>query len=522
MNSFFLLRAVVNDDAFDRGYPTAEWAAQLEKYQEYEEHFSGDWLQEPVSSTNSNLKYPLQFDPCLAPIFLHTSFLYGEVPDGSASLVQPEVEIWRNGQRVTTGTVTEDAEKMTQFLRTVWEENGARSKQLQVGLDSQIYGGFVMGAFYSPERGLDNEMPISIVRINPAYFYPTWSASDFDRLLEVNVAYAITEIQAAEFGVNVDSNLALYREEWTRKHYEITIDDKVISVYGIPAEGTPPAGAIPFVYVPHPPRVDFYGTSLLKDHMGIAKEINTRMVDAGDIISEEAANIPAVRNSREISIKRISGTKPVLDLGFQQGDRVPEIMYPSAKANAIDSASDHVQTLINVVRGEMYCTPVLFGGDDGSQRSAASLALRSIPLIAHIREERGFYADGMAKLNKTILRVAAEKGIGGITKAMANEARVKFNWYPMLPRDAAQETTMIISRVQAGILSPETAIEMIGDVLDIQSELSKIKVAAEEKQEQAMQLNAQKAESAFKGTGRSGELAGIKKPKTAKESESDE
>jgi hypothetical protein len=516
MNSFFLVRAVTDSEAFENGYPVDDWTSQVALYQQYDEHFSGQWLQEAVSTTNPSLKYPLQFDPTLAPIFLHTSFLYGEVPDGSASLVQPEVEIWKNGQKQSTGLATEAADKMTQFLRTVWEENGGRSKQLQVALDSQVYGGFVMGAFYSPERGLDGEMPLSIVRIHPADFYPVWSATDYDNLLWVTIGYAITAVQAKEYGVAIDAHLALYREEWTRKHYEITIDDHVVSVYGAPAEGEPPGGQIPFVYVPHPPRGSFYGTSLLKDRMGMAKEINARMVDTGDIISEEAANIPAVRNTREPIVRRLSGTKPVIDLGFQQGDRIPDIMYPGGRANSIDNASEYVRSMVNVLRSEMYCTPVLFGGDDGSQRSAASLALRSIPLIAHIREERGYYADGMARLNKTILRIAAEKSVGGITKQMAEQARVKFNWFPMLPRDAAQETTMIISRVQAGILSSETAIEMIGDVLDITAELSKIEAQQQKKLQETQQLNA------FKGAGRNGELAGIKKPKTAKESESDE
>jgi len=513
-SNLFILRSQVSPDGYDRGYPVDQWALQSRLYAEYESHFSGAWLEETVSDTNPDLKYPLQYDPCFLPVMLHSSFLYGEVPDGATALVQPEVEIWEDGKQQDSQKALKSAKKMTDFLRAVWDENGARSKQMQVGVDSQVYGGFVMGAFYDPERTLDGMFPLSILRFDPCDFFPVWRASDYDHLIDVQIAYGITKIQAEDLGVNVDTNLALFREQWTRDHYEITIDDKVITVYGNPGEGKPPGGVIPFVYVPHPPRIGFYGTSLLKNRVSLAKEINANIVSTGDIITEEALNIAAVRNVRNPKIYKLSGTKPVIDLGFQQGDRIPDIIHPAQRATSVDSASKQTEKLISLLRGEMYCPPVLFGDDDGSQRSAASLALRAIPLVTHIRDERALYTAGMERLNKDILRIAAAKGIGGITVAMARSAHIRSSWFPMLPRDVLQEVATYISRVQADILSPETAIQKIGDILDIVGEVRKIKLW----KDYNARLKAQPVSNPFTNAGRSGEFGGVEtKPSITKE-----
>ena len=513
-SNLFILRSQASPDGYDRGYPVDQWTLQSQCYAEYETHFSGDWLEESISDTNANLKYPLQYDPCLLPVMLHTSFLYGEAPDGASSLVPPEIEMWDNGKRQDSEEAINVARTMTSFLRNVWEENNARSKQMQVGLDSQVYGGFVMGAFFDPERQLDGLVPLSLLRFDPCDFFPVWRASDPDRLIDVQIAYGITKIQAKDLGAEPESNLALYREQWTRTHYEITVDDKVLNVYGSPAEGVPPAGIIPFVYVPHPPRIGFYGTSLLKKHLSLAKEINANIVSTGDIISEEALNIPAVRNVRNPKIYKLSGTKPIIDLGFQQGDRIPDIIHPTQRATSIDSASRQTKDMISLLRGEMYCPPVLFGSDDGSQRSAASLALRAIPLVSHIRDERALYTAGMKRLNKKLLRIAAAKGIGGITEKMAQSAHIKSNWFPMLPRDAIQEVATLISRVQADVLSPETCIDKIGDILDITGEMRKIKLWNDYKST----LSAQPASNAYANAGRSGEFGGVQtKPRLTKE-----
>jgi hypothetical protein len=216
MTNYYLQR-IATGDQFAEGHPVGAWAAQDTLYYEYEHHYSGEWAEETVTSTSAALKYPLKYDPCKLPVSLHVSFLYGEVPDGAAGLVTPEVEMWRGGQKQETGTARESAQKLTRFLQAVLEENHIRSKQLTWGQDMQVYGGAVMGAYYNPGRQLDNEFPIMITRIAPQYFFPTWSQDDYDRLLEATIAYGITPIHAKDMGIEVQSMLTLYSENWTRQ-----------------------------------------------------------------------------------------------------------------------------------------------------------------------------------------------------------------------------------------------------------------------------------------------------------------
>lgn len=213
--------------------------------------------------------------------------------------------------------------------------------------------------------------------------------------------------------------------------------------------------------------------------------------------------MPAMTNVRNAEVKRISGVKPVLDLGFEQGSRKPIVTYPPNRGGSASSASEYVYALRDLARSEAYCPPVVFGGEDGSQRSAASLALQAIPLVKHIGEERAAFTTGLSHTCKTMLLIAAEKGIGGITADMAKEAKIKIGWNPMMPRDVLEEVTSIVNRVQGGILSPETAISMLGDVIDVKAELGRIKEWKKE-----LQAIEGQPGPAFGGTGSSGELAG--------------
>jgi len=486
----------------NEGYPYIDWDRQMAYYREFEEHFSGSWLRETVSERSDTLMYPLGYNVFELPTVMHTAFLFGEVPDGALSSVDPTVEVWKNGAKATTDVAMNAADKMTQFLRTIWEENDSRSKLSVAALDSQIYGGCTLGAFYVPERAVDFQIPVALQTVNPKYFNPVWSHNNLDRMLQVIVAYGISKIQARDLGVEIDSDIGLYVEDWTEGKYRISVDNKTVTWYASKAEGAPIAHRIPYVYIPHPPRRGFYGTSLLKNKWEMSKEINARLVDVGDIVSEEATNMPALTNVRNAEVKRISGVKPVIDLGFAQGNREPKVIYPPNRGSSAQSAGQYVYSLRDIARSEAYCPPVVFGDDDGSQRSAASLALRAIPLVKHIGEERSAFTTAIAKICKTMLFIAADKDMYGITTDMAKNAKVRVGWYPMMPRDVLEEVTSVINRVQADILSPETAITMLGGIIDVSAELSRIKTWKKQVQEIEGQPG-----PAFGGTGSSGELA---------------
>jgi hypothetical protein len=453
------------------------------------------------------------------PVMLHSSFLFGEIPDSSNPLVSPVVEV--SGNRVTDDSVDQDTrkpsdrsieqgERMTDFLNEVWYQNDGRSKQLEAGIASQIYGGCVFGTAYDPSRP-EYDYPIRIDHLMPEYFYPVWAPNDSYALVEAFVKYFISKVQAkALYGIDTKEDRAIYLESWKRDHYEISVDGEIINWNKLHCEGAPIGGFVPYTYIPHPPRFDgFYGESLLKDKLGLSQEVNARMSDMGDIIAEEARQIAAVSNANKLAVKRVSGRLYVLDLGTTlPGHDEPKIHHPTHAAATSSSSISYVKDLINTSRSEAYTPPIVYGLDEGSQRSALTLALRMMPLISHIRDERTYWATGLTQVNRQILITAAEKGIGGITMEMVRKARIHHQWSPMLPRDVEQELNNILLRLQSHTISPETAMQMLGDIQDIQGErkliLQWLKDLAE--------VQTSRQDAGPKG-GATGQQAGTNKPK---------
>lgn len=473
----------------ETAYPVDKWNAQKAKYQEYVDHFEGEWLDETieVSDDKSVEKYPLKFNVYKLPAMLHASFLFGQVPDSSDPLVTPVVEVSgyektedAMGQEVRKPSQKsiDDGKRMTEYLNKVWYDSDGRVLQLEAGLVNQIYGGNIFGTAYDPSNTVDWKMPFRVEHLLPDYFFPVWAPNDKNNLVEAIVTYRISSIQAqALFGVEVDDDMATYQERWARDHYEITVNDTTVSYNGQPMQGAPLGGFVPYTYIPHPPRVGgFYGESLLKNKLGLAAEINSRLTDVGDVISQEARQIPAVANAQDLVVRTVSGQMKVLSLGRTlPGKDKPEISWPSKSVSTSTSSVDYVLNLLTTARNEAYTPPIVYGLDEGSQRSALTLALRMIPLISHIRDERTYWETGLSQVEYQLLVYAALKGEQGITMDMVRRAKIHHDWAPMMPRDAEQELNQILMRLQAETLSPQTAMKKLGDIQDIEGEMNLIR-----------------------------------------------
>lgn len=461
---------MVQDPRFsDLGYPNQAWNTMLGLYYDYDELWSGSFLDEKTEDGKD--LYPVKLNPFRLPITINNAMLFGDVPEDSSAAVGVQLQY----------EDSEAAEAATRMLDDIWSNSNGRELQYRAGLSAQKYGGAVLGVMYRPELLADGLTPVEFTYLDVAHFYPAWRHNS-NELLDVLVAYRISRLQAEALGVPVDTYDALYTEKWTRKNYEIAINGNILELFGgVRCEGRPVGGVIPYVYIPHPPieQDGFYGTSMLYGLTGLGKEFNIQTASIGDIVMERAANVPAVTNAREIRMTRVGGRKAILDLGMSQGDRKPEIFYPSGQSSGtLSSADEHVDFLLQFLRNEMYCPPVLMGADANSQRSTSSFAFLALNLINHVREERAAFTSGLIKLNRNALLILAEKKY--INTDLARKSRILINWHPVLPRDKLQESTSIIQRVYAGLLSPETAISMLGDVLDIQAELDKIKSTAQQ------------------------------------------
>jgi len=490
-------------------YPVSLWAAQRTKYWNYWRHFDGDWLDATVSTTNRALKYPLKLNPFNMPCILHAGFLFGEVQDGSDPLVTSVVEPWG---RESPKEVRDTAVRLTDLINQVWCENNGRALQQEAGLISQILGGCVLGAFYDPQREADGCLPIRIEHVLPEYFFPVPAPTQYWELLETFICFELSKRQAElMYGADAAYDQALYQEWWRPDHYEITVEGTPVSWGGIKMEGVPLGRRVPYIYIPHIRAGEFYGISLLQQKEQMAIEINERFADCGDIVSENARLLPAVLNAQRLSTKRLSDGTVFLDLGTGvPGMGEPGIIYPTG-IRADKSLTDWALELLNLARTEAYTPPVCYGVDEGSQRSALTLVMRMLPLLIHIRQERTLWTAGLNQLARLILTIAAEKNIEGVTPDMLKDLRIWQEWAPIMPRDHDQLVNELILRLQANLVSPETALDRLGDIRDVQTELNLIKAWME--YAATVQVP---AANPFGGAGSGGEQAGLNRPSKPK------
>ena len=117
-----------------------------------------------------------------------------------------------------------------------------------------------------------------------------------------------------------------------------------------------------------------------------------------------------------------------------------------------------------------------YGVDEGSQRSALTLAFRMWPTTSFTRDTRATHTGGYASLNRKAMiihRVKAGKE-RRITDAHLTYTLMTI-WPPIIPRDREQMVSENILLVQAQLRSPETALQNLGDIDDIDAEMERIK-----------------------------------------------
>lgn len=495
------------------GYPMSDWSSQRIKYFEYWYHFDGDLLDEQVSGQDT---YPLKLNIFKMACLLHAAFLFGEVPDSAEPLVQCQIEPWGQESpqdRYNRGRMLSD------FVNQVWYENNGRSKQQENGVISQVAGGCVFSAVYDQAREEKGLLPIRIETTGPQFFYPVWYANDFTRLLETIVTFSMSGLQAnQQFGLNGEPGEEVqYQEHWKQDSYKITVNDAVVAwPKGNALQGD--SSYIPYTYIPHIRTGEYYGESLLDNMDELAKEVNARMADLGDIVSDNARQMPAISGSQQPTIRRLSMHYPVIDLGpGMPGMNPPAIHFPTS-VQANQATVSYASDLLNIARTQAWTPPVLYGVDEGSQRSYLTLAMRALPLIVHIRQERTLWTTGLDEIARNILRVAAENNINGITMDDLRNIKIHQDWAPILPRDRESEINEIILRFNANLITLEQALEKLGDIRDVKTAINLIK----EWMEYQAELEAKSKPEPFGGTGAKGEQAGLSRPTTPQPSISKE
>jgi len=503
MRDVFSLQPQLDDPG---AYPQSEWFQRATKYWQWFYHFDGDLFDETVGDAE---KYPLKLNIFKLAAMMHAGFLFGEVEDGCEPLVQCEIEPW--GQDNTQEQYARGRE-LADIVNRVWYENDGREIQQINGIISQVAGGCVFDVAGDSSRAANGFVPIRIGTTMPYYFFPVWAPANYRKLLEAIVTFNISGKQAAnEYGVNPEqvANDIQYQEHWKTDKYKITAGGKVVTYHNTRMEGTPIGGIVPYTYIPHIRTGEFYGESLFEDKDDLAKEVNARWADMGDLVADNARQMPFIWNSQRPTIRRLSRTMPVVDLGEQMPGMpdAPGVAFPSgAKTNT--ATVQHAANLLSLARTQAYTPDIVYGLDEGSQRSYLTLATRMIPLIVHIRQERTHWTTGLGQVARNILRVCAEKNLEGVTHEDLKGIKIWMDWAPMLPRDRESELNEIILRFNANLITLDQALQKLGDVQDVKTAINLIKAWMKEKAE----IEASGQQNPFGGAGGGGTQAGLSRP----------
>jgi hypothetical protein len=223
----------------------------------------------------------------------------------------------------------------------------------------------------------------------------------------------------------------------------------------------------------------FHGINAFDHLKGIVKEMNARFGDYGDAVSDDAHDPTATRNINGVpQIKRIGEGLTVVDLGSSAnvtgGEGQPD-MFQVGKGKASSAMKDLLGELIDQYRRDSFVPAVAEGEDEGSQRSALTLATRFWPLTSHVGIERIYFSSGMDVFNTYLLKMMQkiDGGIEGITEEHT-QMRMKQSWAPMLPRDRQAEVQEWALRAQNNLGSVDHLLELTRDVDDIAEERENI------------------------------------------------
>jgi hypothetical protein len=470
-----------------KGFPNSVYEGNKKRYAEMETWYDGTILEDQGDKSGKDVDiYPVRINPVRGAVVKHAAVLFGDVVDDGRPLVIPRM-VPREGDEASK-TMAADAEEA---LNMLWYENHGRAIQLRNGLLSQYLGGAVFKLTYVPEERW-RTIPIRIELIHPKDFVATADASDFWRLRRGWIVRMVSKELAKEYGVDIKDESGWLLEDWSHGTYKVTIDGQLASkrIGGTkerrPLGGANPFGFVPMTYIPHTRTKDFWGNSLISGLEGLIKEINLRAADYGDAVSEDAHAWLAMRN--------VNGTPRVIELA--DGLKVVDLksspsvtghesqpdIFSLKQASASEAMGKLWDRLYAQFRRDAHIPAVADGEDEGSQRSAMTLAFRMWPLFSHVTMERVQWTTGMNWFNTMALKMMAKPEIAAHMQKMGaptitashSAMRMRQDWAPMFPRDREGIINEIVARASAKAGSIETLLELAGDIEDIPAEKEKI------------------------------------------------
>lgn len=467
-------------------FPDSEFSVNRARYNTYWGWYQGTPLLEMQQLSNGKAvpKFPIRVNPLHNAVIKHAYALFGEFSEDSRPLVSPNFKPDKREDR-------EAATFAESIVNKVWWENNGRSIMMRNALLAQVMGGCVFRLSYTPlTPGRDDtwrSIPIRIDSVPPTNFIGIPYAGDEYRLKEAWVVQAITYLDAATMGVEVPQDQQVYYVE----HY---LPDRIefrINGWSIPTglqdvNGNPtywggpnPFGFVPIVYIPHIRTQGFYGESHVSEAVkGIIFELNARLADLGDATTDDSHKYYFMRNvaGRPEVVDIAPGLRVVnggINPGITGKEAQPDISEISGQ-RLTTPMKDFVENLILQFRREVAVPAVSDGEDEGSQRSALTLAMRMWPLISHTKTERVFWQDGLSVLTRMMVKMMLIKNMVPELDPKVESMRIEQRWSPLLPTDRESLINEIVSRAGANIGSIEHLMELTHDIEDPEEEKERI------------------------------------------------
>lgn len=470
-------------------YEDADWSAYRTASQDRLEWFDGTNLRvritgaarDPFTKDVAEL-WPLRINPIARFCYAHQATMLGVIPEVSELPVQTLVS--RVGLPETEQDTVDDLEA---FLRLTWERSAGISTQSLGALRMQYYGGHAYQVAWKPyDRHLPHRIEV-ISHDSPAHIWPVAWATNKTRLLECYIGYKITAAEAGlKFGVKTDDEEVLYMEHWTEKDFWIHVDGKTPRLETgngtkVPMAGENPWGRVPVVYIPHFPREEFWGSSLVdgpQDLTGLSKELNSRMADKGDSMQEAVPFLVAKNADQGFNVRRIMRggqvIREVLDLGSKKpmpsaGD--PDI-WPVEGKGMPDAASKYTGELWDTLLIQGQVASVALGMDDvsGGRITGPVTAYRMLPTLHHTGNERIDFSQGLITLAETILAVArakvekeAYKTLNVTPPSLPDfEPSFQCKWRPTIPIEDEKQILQLNERLKVGGISLQSYLIELG------------------------------------------------------------
>lgn len=469
-------------------FPISIWNAQQARYDDYWKWYRGDYLAQVLGKDENGdnvYKFPLHINTVRNFARKHVAVLFGEVPDGTSPMVQTVVT---PKQPLDGSSFSDEDRKLASVaqnvLNEVWSASAGRAIQLEAGTMSQILGGCYFQVRFEKNRP-DLLIPITIKYWDANFILPIWKGTEYWDLEEVYLVYRISGTEAAGYS-DILSPLtgfgAAYIEHWTKDWYSIYVNNVPAVIDGVKQiEIENPFGFVPFTYIPHLREGNFFGPSIVDDIRGLVEEYNARFADFGDAIHDTIDRKRWMTNVNIATVKEKTVGKgvEVIDLGSENPSaKNPPNVKVEDPPQLSQALTDFPGDIWNQLLRDGSVSSTAFGEDEGSQRSALTLAFRMFPSTSHARSERTFWDVGLGKVATQIFTILAIKKINIGKYLFTSQFLLNFlfssDWFPQIPRDREQLVNEIVLRKQTNLASTKFALQQLGDVRNVDEEIENI------------------------------------------------